>query len=130
MQKCQVGLERLRDVHSKVIELEAEKRNLEVALGAKDQQLQEEVRRNVILVADLETAEAEINKLKAEMEVQEKLAVDLVETLEKHIAESKSALEKQKVELEEKLQAEAEVAYLEGAHEVTTSYEAQVLEIS
>ena len=39
VQKCQVGLERLMDVHSKVTELEAEKRNLKVALDAKDQQL-------------------------------------------------------------------------------------------
>ena len=84
-------------------------------MHAKDQQLHEEVRRNVILVADLDTVVAEISRLKAEIETQEKLAADLVATLQKQSAESESALEKQKVELEEKLQAKAEAAYLEGA---------------
>ena len=82
MQKCQVGIERLRDAHTKVTGLEAEKRDLQAALEAKNQQLQDEYR-YVSLVANLDTAVAEGNKLKAEMEIQEKLTADLIVILEK-----------------------------------------------
>ena len=88
------------------------------------------MRRNVSLGADLETAVAEGNRLKDEMETQEKLAADLVATLEKQRVVSESALKKQKAEAEKNLQAEAEAAYREGAQEVTMHYEAQVLNIS
>ena len=84
------------------------------------------MRKNAGLVTDLETATAEVDKLKAEVDTQVMLAIDLVSTLEKQRAESKSALEeqkaklesaleRQKAELEEKFQAEVDVAYNEGA---------------
>ena len=135
VQKCQVGLERLGNVHTKVTGLEEEKKNLQAALGAKDKQLKEALRKNADLVPDHETTMAEVDRLKAEVENQVRLSVDLVSTLEKQRAESKSALEeqkaelksaleRQKAELEEKFQAEVDVAYTEGAQEVTASYKA------
>ncbi|XXG62274.1 hypothetical protein AAC387_Pa05g0664 [Persea americana] len=141
VQKCHVGLERLGNVHSKVTKLEEDKKNLQAALGSKDKQLKEKVRKNTGLVADLDTATAEGDRLNVEVETQVRLAIDLVSTLEKQRDESKStlqeqkaelksALERQKAELEEKFQAEVEVAYNEGAQEVMASYKAQVLGIS
>ena len=137
MQKCQVGLERLGNIHTKVTELEEEKKNLQAALGAKDEQLKEKACKN----ADPEMATAEVDRLKAEVDTSVRLAVDLVSTLEKQRVESKStleeqkaelesALERQKAEVEEKFQAKVDVVYNEGVQVVMVSYQAQVLRIS
>ena len=58
--------------------------------------MKEEAHKN----ADLETTTAEVDRLKAEVDTQVRLAVNLVSTLEKQRAESKSALEEQKAELD------------------------------
>ena len=76
--------------------------------------MQEEVRKNVDLVADLDTAVAEINRLKGEMEVQEKLVANLVATLEKQSVESEFALEKQKVELSRSFRPRLRLLILKG----------------
>ena len=103
MQKCQVDLERLQETHSKLSGLEAEKKDLQAALDASNEKLEEEVARNIGLVYELDTAMAEIYRLKAETEVQEK-----------RVAELKASLEKQKAELEANLQAETDAAFNEG----------------
>ena len=122
VQKCQVGLGRLGDANSKIAGLEVEKEGLRAALDVKDEHLREEGRKNAGLVADLEKASAEVERLDVEVERQSKLAVDLVTTMNKERVAFQSALEetkaklesalvKQKAELEEKFQAEFDAAY-------------------
>ena len=130
VQKCQVSVERLWEVHTKVTGLEAEKKDLQAALDARDQKLKEETDRNAGLATEREKATAEIGRLKAEIEAQERRAAQLEATLENQRAEHESTLEKQKAELKEKLQAETDAAFQEGVQEATTSYQAQVLKIS
>ena len=118
VQKYQVHLEGLRDIHTRAIELEEDKKSLQAALDAKDEQLKEEVCKNT----DLEEAIAEVDMLNDEVDNQARLAADLITTmnqqsvesksaLEGQKAEFKSALERQKADLEEKFQAELDAAY-------------------
>ena len=100
MQKCQVSFERKRDADSKVVELEAEKKGLQAALDAKDERLQEEVRKNADLAADFEDETAEVDRRHGEVDKQARLAVDLITTMNRLRAEHKSALEAQKAESE------------------------------
>ena len=83
MQNCQVGLERLQETYSKLSRLEAEKKDLQVALDASNQKLKDEVDRNTGLVTELDAAMAEISRLKVETEAQEKRAAELEAALEK-----------------------------------------------
>ena len=94
-------------------------------MDTKDEQLREEVCKNAGLVADLEKASAEVEKLDEEVDTQRRLAVDLVSTMKKERAafestlgekkaELESALAKQTAELKEKFQAEFDAAYDEG----------------
>ncbi|XXG49633.1 hypothetical protein AAC387_Pa02g3762 [Persea americana] len=125
-----VGLERLQEIHSKLSELEAEKKDLQVALDVSNQKLKEEVDRNTGLVAELDMAMAKIYRLKAEIEAQEKWAGELEATSEKQKVELEATLEMQKAELEAKLKAKTDTAFTEGVAEATTLYEAQVFNVS
>ena len=113
MQECHVSFEKLRDADSKVTELEAEKKGLQVALDAKDEQLKEEVGKKADLATDLEEVTTEVDRLNDEVDKQVRLIVDLVtimnqqkveyeSALEEQKAEFKSVLGRQKAELEEK----------------------------
>lgn len=95
VQKCQVGFARLRDANSKVAKLEAEKKELQAAFDAKDEQLREEVHKNTALAANLETETPEVDKLKTEVQTQVRLAVDLISERNKERDGAKSALEEQ-----------------------------------
>ncbi|XXG41271.1 hypothetical protein AAC387_Pa01g1768 [Persea americana] len=105
VQKCQVGLGRLGDADSKIAKLEAEKEGLQAALDVKDEQLREEARKNAGLVADLEKASAEVERLDGEVERQSRLAVDLVTAMNQERAAFQSALEEKKAELESAMKA-------------------------
>lgn len=72
VQKCQVVLERSYQNVSKVLRLEAEKKELATALEASNQRLKKEVDRNTSHGAKLDTTMAEICKLKAKAKAQEK----------------------------------------------------------
>lgn len=95
VQKCQIDIERLRNVHTKVTRLEAKKKDLQAALDARDQKLKEEADRNVGLATELEKATAEIDRLKDETEAQEQRAAQLEATLENQRVKHESTLEKQ-----------------------------------
>ena len=83
--------------------MEAEKKGLQAALDAKDEQLKEEVRKKADLVTDLEEATAELDKLNDEVDKQARLVVDLVATMNHQKAEYESALEEQKAKFESAL---------------------------
>ena len=72
-------------------------------MDAKDKQLREEARKNADLVADLEKASAEVEKLEGDMDTQRRLAVDLVTERNKERVTFESTLEEKKVELESAL---------------------------
>lgn len=91
VQRCQVSIEKL---YGRTAEFEEERRSLLMALEAKDGLLEEEWRKNAVLVDEIESETAANAKLDENLSEQTRLANDLFSIMRDKEAEFKEKLEK------------------------------------